>query len=363
ASTATINVLANATLFVAATTPHTASLMLNGGDTGESIGQLRLDSGAVWSGPITLAGAITGAGDTTVGSFTGTGTISGNIGETGGAQALSKSGAGNIVLSGTNSYTGLTTVAAGAIIAGSNSALGTTDAGTVVTNATSLRLANGITIPAIPLNLRGTGANNGTAGNFSGGLTTADNASATWSGSVTLGDSNARIGSGNNGTLHLSGPILGSGANQSLSLSSGSSTTLGTVVLSGANNFTGNISIVRGNLRLGAANTLPATAILDVGSANIVENTTFDLAGFSQSLAGLRRTSTNATQASTVTNSSATAATLTRDVRYVASGSGANVNALSIDAAGFMLSATFAINYRSSGKAYTQSITVTRATP
>lgn len=63
------------------------------------------------------------------------------------------------------------------------------------------------------------------------------------------------------------------------------------------------------------------------------------------------------------TGGHATAATLTRDVRYVASGSGANVSALSIDAAGFMLSATFAINYRSSGKAYTQSITVTRATP
>ena len=59
----------------------------------------------------------------------------------------------------------------------------------------------------------------------------------------------------------------------------------------------------------------------------------------------------------------ATPATLTRDVRYVASGSGANVTALNIDAAGFMLSATFSINYRSSGKAYTQSVTVIRATP
>ena len=63
------------------------------------------------------------------------------------------------------------------------------------------------------------------------------------------------------------------------------------------------------------------------------------------------------------TGGHATPATLTRDVRYVASSSGANVNALSIDAAGFLLSATFAINYRSSGKSYTQSITVTRATP
>jgi Tfp pilus assembly protein PilV len=81
-----------------------------------------------------------------------------------------------------------------------------------------------------------------------------------------------------------------------------------------------------------------------------------------------RNTSTAATEVANIpitlgTGGHATAATLTRDVRYVASSSGANVNALSIDAAGFMLSATFAINYRSSGKAYTQSITVTRATP
>jgi Tfp pilus assembly protein PilV len=59
----------------------------------------------------------------------------------------------------------------------------------------------------------------------------------------------------------------------------------------------------------------------------------------------------------------ATPATLTRDVRYVASTDGANVNSLTIDAAGFLLSATFAISYRSSGKDYTQSVTVTRATP
>jgi hypothetical protein len=77
------------------------------------------------------------------------------------------------------------------------------------------------------------------------------------------------------------------------------------------NNFTGNISIVRGNLKLGAANTLPATAIIDVGSANIADNTSFDLDGFPQTLAGLRRSSTNTTQVSTVTNSSATPATLT----------------------------------------------------
>ncbi len=63
------------------------------------------------------------------------------------------------------------------------------------------------------------------------------------------------------------------------------------------------------------------------------------------------------------TGGHATAATLTRDVRYVNATTGATTTSLQIDAAGFMLTATFAINYRSSGRAYAQSLTVVRATP
>jgi len=59
----------------------------------------------------------------------------------------------------------------------------------------------------------------------------------------------------------------------------------------------------------------------------------------------------------------ATAATLTRDVSYVNATTGATSASLQIDAAGFMLMATFAINYQSGGRAFTQSVTVVRATP
>ena len=59
----------------------------------------------------------------------------------------------------------------------------------------------------------------------------------------------------------------------------------------------------------------------------------------------------------------ATQATLTRDVRYVNATSGATSGSLQIDAAGFMLMATFAINYSISGRNFTQSLTVVRATP
>ncbi len=242
------------------------------------------------------------------------GTLSARLG--GAAATLAKSGStytNTATLSGANTYGGATTLGtnSGSLVLAHNSALGNTPSVDVVGSGTALVLANGITITNEPITLRGTGANNGSAGNFGGALTTSASATATWTGSVTLGDSNGRLGAGNSGTLNLTGPILGSGANQSISLSSGSGSTLGTVVLSGANNFTGNINLVRGSLKLGAANTLPTTAIIDVGSATVTENTTFDLAGFSQTLAGLRRTSTNATQVSTVTNSSTTPATLT----------------------------------------------------
>ena len=111
---ATLNVLANATVYVVGAT-HNSSIVLNGGDTGESLGQLRLEGGATWAGSVTLAGAITGSGDGHVGANSGTGTISGSIGESGGSFALVKIGVGTTVLSGTNTYTGGTVANAGSL--------------------------------------------------------------------------------------------------------------------------------------------------------------------------------------------------------------------------------------------------------
>lgn len=242
-----------------------------------------------------------------------TGTLSARIG--GASATVTKSGSpytNTATLSGANTYGGTTTLGtnSGSLVIAHNSALGDTPSVDVVGSGTALVLANNITITGKPITLRGTGTNNGSAGTFFGPLTTATSATATWTGTITLGDTNGRLGSGNSGTLHLTGPILGSGTNQNISLSSGTGANIGTVFLSGANNFTGNISIVRGNLKLGTTNTLPATAIIDVGSASIADNTSFDLDGFNQTLAGLRRSSTNTTQVSTVTNTSATPATL-----------------------------------------------------
>lgn len=272
----------------------------------DSISTLSLNSGSI----------IGSSGLLTADSYLlASGTISARLG--GASSTLAKSGSTysqSVTLSGANTYGGATTLGlnSGSLIIAHNNALGATPSIDVTGSGSALVLADGITISNKPLTLRGTGANNGSnLGSFSGSLTTQSSATATWTGSVTLGDGNGRLGAGNLGTLSISGPILGSGANQSLSLSSGSLANIGTVILSGNNAFTGNISLVRGNLKLGAPNTLPASAVIDIGSASVTENTSFDLNGFPQTLAGLRRSSTNTTQISSVTNSSATPATLT----------------------------------------------------
>lgn len=283
-------------------TIHSGVLDLNG--INASPGILSGSGGQITSAsPATLA---FGTNNASGGNFAGS--ISGGV-------ALSRVGgnsSGTATLSGSNSYSGATNLAAnsGTLVLANDNSLGNTPSVICSGTGTSVALADGITITGKPITIRGSGANNGTTGNFSGALTTTSNATAAWNGAVTIGDAGARIGAGNNGSLTVSGAIAGSGTNQNIAFSSGTGTSLGTVVLSGPNSFTGNISIVRGSLKLGASGTLPATAIIDVGSANVVENTTFDLGGFSQAIAGLRRTSNNSTQISTVTNSSNTPSTL-----------------------------------------------------
>ncbi|MGC4016819.1 MAG: autotransporter-associated beta strand repeat-containing protein [Luteolibacter sp.] len=112
---ATVNLKANSSLYQPIALNYAAAINLEGGDTGESLGQLRLENNAIWSGPVTLTGAITGAGDAFFGSNLGTATISGDIGESGGPKILSKAGGGTIVLSGTNSVTGGTSVSGGTL--------------------------------------------------------------------------------------------------------------------------------------------------------------------------------------------------------------------------------------------------------
>ncbi|MEI6077145.1 MAG: autotransporter-associated beta strand repeat-containing protein [Verrucomicrobiota bacterium] len=113
-SGASVNVLTNATVYVTGVN-QPAAIMLYGGATGENLGQLRLDAGANWSGPVILAGNQTGNFQGIIGGNSGVATISGVISQTGGNWLLSKSGSGNVALSGTNTYAGGLLVEQGAV--------------------------------------------------------------------------------------------------------------------------------------------------------------------------------------------------------------------------------------------------------
>jgi fibronectin-binding autotransporter adhesin len=302
-----INVLTNGTVYCSTAITHSASLILNGGDMGETLGQIRLEN-ATWAGPITIAADPSPATDATIGTNTGTGTFSGLIGETGGSRALIKGGVGTSVLSGNNTFSGPVTINAGRLHAGSNQALGTGTSVTVKT-ATALQLDDGVTITGKTLSLAGFG--NGTT-NFNGALQ-AGFGTATWAGPVILNDTTAntpRLGAVNGGTLIVSGYIQnGTGTNLFISAAAGGT---GTVILAGQNAYTGTTAITRGILALGVTNSLPVATTLDVDNAlGVADIATFDLRGFNQTIGGLTDTATTSVNGIVTNSDNSATSTLT----------------------------------------------------
>jgi autotransporter-associated beta strand protein len=261
-ASATVNVLANGAVFVTGAVTKNAAIVLNGGDTGESQGQLRLEGGAIWDGPVTLAGEITGTGDGTVGSNSNGGTISGDIGETGGPRALVKVGASTITLSGNNTYTGATTVSAGTLKLGSAGALGngTTITSGVQVNGTSVFDIGGISPTAVtPLTLNSTANGNdvGSLHNSAGGTT------ATYGGAVTFQAATVIVGGGASsaGSITLTGAITGNGKNLNKN-------GLGILTLSNSGTVTlGSLLANRGTIQVDSGTTLNVTGI-SIGTGN-----------------------------------------------------------------------------------------------
>lgn len=202
---ATINLLANATIFTGAGI-HNTPVFLNGGDTGESIGQLRVEN-ATWAGAITLAGGITGANDGFIGAnAAGTiGTYSGVISETGGSKAMSKVGAGTSALTGNNTYSGGTRILNGVISAGVLNNTG--NSGNLGTGST-ISIGNAAT--AATLNYTGAGETTDRVINLAG---TIGNATVTQSGAggnLKLTSDFTATGVGGK-TLTLNGSTAGTG--------------------------------------------------------------------------------------------------------------------------------------------------------
>jgi autotransporter-associated beta strand protein len=220
--------------------PDATSLVLNGGSFNiygysETVQGVQLLSGTISSS----TGILTSNSAFDVRS----GTVSGRLG---GSLGLTKSGSGNVTLSGTNTYTGATTVNAGTLTYGANNVLangssivvngGTLDIGTYVDTVAGVQLLSG--------SISG-----------SGGTLTSSSAYDLRSGSVS-----AKLG----GTVGLT------------------KSSDFTVVLLSANTYTGATTINAGTLTYGANDAISNS------SALVIDGGTLDLNGYSDTFPGVQ---------------------------------------------------------------------------
>ncbi len=219
-------------------------------------------------------------------TLSGTGSLSGTTG-------LVKSGTNTLTLATANTYSGPTAIDAGVVTLQHATALGSATGGTTVTNNARLELEGNITVTGEPLTLSGTGGSS-----FFNGALNSKSGTSTWTGPVTLAASGTRIGAQANATLIVSGPIA---STTGITIRPNDMTS--TVILSGANDYSGDTTVIGGVLKLGAPNTLPGTTPLKLGGSGVSGK--LDLAGFNQEIAALTVTQTTGT----LTNNEVTSAT------------------------------------------------------
>ncbi|MEI7775767.1 MAG: autotransporter-associated beta strand repeat-containing protein, partial [Verrucomicrobiota bacterium] len=171
-----------------------------------------------------------------------------------GAGAVLQAGSGMLILSGSNTYTGNTTVSSGVLNIQNAAALGSTAGSTKVSSGAALQIQGGIAVGAEALTLNGSGvSSDGALRNISD--------TNSYSGAITLGSA-SRINS-DSGLLTLSGAVTGAYAlsiggegnlafSGVIATSSGSLTKDGggTATLSASNTYSGSTTVNGGNLKL-----------------------------------------------------------------------------------------------------------------
>jgi autotransporter-associated beta strand protein len=246
------------TLTLTGANTYSGGTNLNGGilvvnnDANLGMGALSFNSGTLEAlaagGGITSSKAITlNAGGGTFLADTGTSsTLSGNISGTG---SLTKNGLGTLTLSGNNTYSGATNVAAGTLRTGSSTALSASSAFTV--NAV--------------LDLNGF---SNTIGSLSGTGTVTNNGAAP-----------AVLTVGNNNTNTTFGGILKDGT----SVLGLTKTGAGTLILTGANTYSNGTTISAGTLQVGNGGTVGDII------GNVTDNGTlaFDRSGAEKTFGGV----------------------------------------------------------------------------
>lgn len=279
-------------------------------ETAGNLGAIRL-GGATVSGPITLKG------DARITAHGSTGTLSGNIGESGGEYGLelsnySTTGDSTITVSGDNSYGYGTTVKGAVVIANSNTAFGTGTV-TIQSNGTALRttrvqLGTNIELPADNDFVLDSDAGTGVSAitSYAGDNTTVSTAIV--NGPVEIlkkvgGGGHFASTKGSASVLRVMGAVTSP---------NGVAVVIrqGTVELGGGGTYAA-IEITDGKLKLANSNGLCTTSTLTVGTSGTVGDTgTFDLNGFDQTLTGLLA----GARPAYVTNTGASAGALTLDI-------------------------------------------------
>ena len=225
--------------------------------TGGTNSVLSFENGTAgeFSGPIALNADVTvGLRDWYNNATVRGGTISGVISGTGSLTVNSGTGTGGILtLSGANSYSGGTTITSSIILANNNSALGTGAVSISNTAGAELRLGDGVTV-GNALTINGGGA-------VSQGILYVPTGDATYGGAITINGVAAAGGhfATGGGTLTLTGAVT--------SAATPVSVRLGTVVFANAGNSFDTLNINEGTAKVGIAGAIPVGTTVNLGQS------------------------------------------------------------------------------------------------
>ncbi|TAE76962.1 MAG: hypothetical protein EAZ65_08170 [Verrucomicrobia bacterium] len=228
---------------------------------------------------------------------------------------LTKSGTGILTLTGSNTFTGPTAVNAGILIPENAAAL---SASTSVAADATLALTGALSYSeTTSLTLSGTGQKTTTTATPAaqrGALQSISGAN-TWSGAITIAVSNTRIGVQDGASLTLGGPIGESSPATSVIFRAGQNPG-DDITLGASASWTGDSIVFSGSpsggaLKLGAPQVLPAASPLLLAGNSVSGR--LDLNGHDQSVAGLTNSSGGSSPVGTgiVTNNGLRPATLT----------------------------------------------------
>jgi len=214
---------------------------------------------------------------------------------------LSKTNSGTQILSGNNTYNGLTTVTTGTLEVAHNNALGTANLnpGTTITSGATLALSGGITV-SDTIHFTGTGVSSlGAIRNLSGTNTITAPLSPTAGSNRIQADTLSTLIFANTAVFNPSntagrGLTLGGNGNFDYQATINAASGLtkegtGTLILSGNNSYNAVTTISAGTIRLGAATGLSPLNALVIGA-----NSTLDVNGFSVNIASLVAATTTA---------------------------------------------------------------------